>query len=66
MSKAIFNINIIQDEAGMVYIMADHCGERGMAMEVGIEIMQNLAAAEHNNPTKLSVSPIIFNSNLVQ
>jgi len=50
----------------MVYIMADHCGERGMAMEVGIEIMQNLAAAEHNNPTKLSVSPIIFNSNLVQ
>jgi hypothetical protein len=66
MHKALFNINIMQDETGMVYIMADHCGERGMAMEVGLEIMQNLAAAERDNPTQLSVSPVIYSSQTFQ
>ena len=66
MNKALFNITLIQDEAGVVYVMADHCGDKGMALEIGIEIMQNLAAVARTNARKIEVSPTIFSSQSIQ
>ena len=64
--KSIFNITLTEDESGLVYAMADHAGQSSMALEIGMEIMQNLVMAQKLNPQILSVQPFIVANQKVQ
>lgn len=64
--RSIFSITLAEDDTGFVYAMADHAGEGQMALEIGMEIMQNLVMAQKLNPQILSVQPFIVANQKVQ
>jgi len=57
-----FLIYIQQDEKGHLWIQSDSVGPIGKAFELGCEILNNLVAAEAQNPTHLTVQPLMISS----
>jgi hypothetical protein len=57
-----FLIYIQEDEEGHVWIQADSVGQPGKAFNVGCEIMNNLLAAEAQNPSQLTVGDLMISS----
>jgi len=57
-----FLIYIQEDENGHVWIQADSVGQLGKAFNVGCEIMNNLLAAEAQNPSQLTVGDLMISS----
>jgi len=56
---SIFSIYIIEQTDGSVNIVSSCQGDGARPLEIGLEIMANLKAAECEHPDMLSVSPFI-------
>lgn len=62
-SESKFLILIREDEKGHIWIESDSLGI-GKAFDVGCEILNNLVAAEAQNPLSLTVQPLMISSDL--
>lgn len=58
-----FLILIREDDQGHVWVESDSLGI-GKAFSVGCEILNNLVAAEAQNPLSLTVQPLMISSDL--
>ena len=62
-NRPAFTIQLIEDENGRVSVLADMVGTGPNAIEIGIEIMQNLELASIENPDRLAVQPLYCSKN---
>ena len=58
MNKALFSIHLIEDEEGLVTVVAEMAGKGDKCLDVGMEIVQNLREAERAYPELLNVTGI--------
>jgi hypothetical protein len=58
--KTLFTIHLIEDETGCVRVMSESVGAGMNAHDIGLEILANLKAAEHENPGVLYVAPFTY------
>ena len=62
-NRPMFTIQLIEDENGRVSVLADMVGTGPNAIEIGMEIMQNLELASFENPDRLAVQPLNYCKN---
>ena len=59
-----FLILLQEDDNGHIVISSDHVGPMSKVFDIGCEIMNNLLAAEAQNPEMLTVMPLMLSSEL--
>jgi len=58
MSKSLFSIHLIEDEDGLVTVVAEMVGRGDKCLDIGSEIMSNLHEAERAYPELLNVTGV--------
>ncbi len=58
MNKALFSIHLIEDDQGLVTVVAEMVGRGDKCMDIGTEIMSNLHEAERAYPELLNVTGV--------
>ena len=58
MNKALFSIHLIEDDEGLVTVVAEMVGRGNHCLDIGSEIMSNLHEAERAHPELLNVTGI--------
>lgn len=58
MNKALFSIHLIEDDDGLVTVVAEMAGRGDKCLDIGSEIMNNLHEAERGHPELLNVTGI--------
>lgn len=58
MSKSLFSIHLIEDEDGLVTVVAEMVGRGDKCLDIGSEIMNNLHQVERAYPELLNVTGV--------